>query len=182
MKRLTTFVALLVCTMIISGSVVQLRAQGPTAVGLQGVIEKADPKAIPLQIQCWMARPIGPNTPDYNLAWRGPVDGKPNESHCPERGNTCKKICEIRNQGTIEPTDYGYKLTVTLDATEYTRNDGAKSTGGVLTPGTVLLPNECVVRIDQCPELPELESLQFDFKGIAVSETGTVSMIIPYVR
>jgi len=51
-----------------------------------------------------------------------------------------------------------------------------------LTPGTVLLPNECVVRIDQCPELPELESLQFDFKGIAVSETGTVSMIIPYVR
>jgi hypothetical protein len=33
MKRFTTFVALLVCTMIISGSVVQLRAQGPTAVG-----------------------------------------------------------------------------------------------------------------------------------------------------
>jgi hypothetical protein len=78
--------------------------------------------------------------------------------------------------------DYGYKFTVTLDATEYTRNDGAKSTGGVLALGTVLGPNECVVRIDQCPELPELESLQFDFKGIAVSETGTVSMIIPYVR
>ena len=33
MKRFTTFVALFVCTMIISGSVVQLRAQGPTAVG-----------------------------------------------------------------------------------------------------------------------------------------------------
>jgi hypothetical protein len=168
--------------MIISGSVVQLRAQGPTAVGGGAAVAPTKVESGAVQIlNCWMSRP-GPNTPDYNLAWRGPNKDVPTESHCPERGNTCKKICEIRNQGTIEPTDYGYKLTVTLDATEYTRNDGAKSTGGVLTPGTVLLPNECVVRIDQCPELPELESLQFDFKGIAVSETGTVSMIIPYVR
>lgn len=133
-------------------------------------------------INCWI-RKGGPNPPpyNYNMTWKGKRE-HPDQATCEGEGTDCAKICEIRSQGTIESTDYGYKLMVTLDGTEFTRNDGVKSIGGILAPGTILQPNECVVRIEVCPEIPELESLQFDFKGIAVSETGTVTMVIPFTR
>ncbi|MBU3680053.1 MAG: hypothetical protein FGM32_10690 [Candidatus Kapabacteria bacterium] len=155
----------------------QVSASPPAASAVNSTSEAA-----PQIISCWIKKG-GPNPPatDYKYKWIGDTQN-PDKPNCDGNGDKCAKICGIRNQGTIEPTGYGYILTVTLDATEYTRNDGAKSTGVALPPGTVLGPNECVVRIDQCPELPELESLQLDFKGIAVSETGTVSMIIPITR
>ena len=181
MKRFTTFVALFVCTMIISGSVVQLRAQGPTAVGGGGgavAPTKVESGAVQI-LNCWMSRP-GPNTPDYNLKWE--PSENPTVATCRNTGNNCKKICEFRNQGTVEPTDYGYKLSVTLDGTEYTRNTGTKVSGEVPQPGTVIGPGECIVRIDLCPGAPELESLQLDFVGLTVAEGGTVTMMIPYIR
>ena len=131
-------------------------------------------------LNCWMSR-TGPPTPDFNLLW-APVPEQPSEPTCKPGGDNCKKICEFRNQGTVEPTDYGYKLTVTLDGTEYTKNTGTKASGDVPQPGTVIGPGECIVRIDLCPGAPELESLQLDFAGLTVAEGGTVTIMIPYIR
>lgn len=186
MKRFIASATLFVCTLLMSGSITQLIAQDPTAVGGGGqdLVQAATKTKVDAAqiLNCWMKSnvPVGPNTPDYNLEW-DPSKENPHLSTCPRKGNNCRKICGIISEGTVETTDYGYKLTVTLNGTEYTRSNGEKQSGDTPHAGTIIGKGECIVRIDHCPGAPELESLQFDFEGLAVSEAGTVSMIIPYL-